>query len=162
MWSASIQSIHDTPVPSAKKVVNVRFTDGAREILRTYHMGADQVDTAQEVVSFLQAEVEKLDQLDQIAADLMDVLAQEITTTSAPMAGSWVFPYQARKALFNAGLLDAVEGLLAQPQHREAQLRWEYGLRVERNNPFIVSLGPALDLTPEQIDALFDAARGVK
>jgi len=67
---------------------------------------------------------------------------------------------QARRALLAAGLLDDVTAAieaLESPAKEAAQIDWEYGNTVERHNGLVASLGPALGLTEEQIDALFVA-----
>lgn len=68
--------------------------------------------------------------------------------------------YQARRALLDAGLLDAVDGAVQQAD-RSVQIAWEYAVTVERNSPFIAAMQPALGLTDEQVDALFAAAKAV-
>lgn len=67
--------------------------------------------------------------------------------------------YQARAALLHAGLLDDVDAALqampAGPEKRQAQLAWEYAPTVERLSPLVSLLSEALELTAEQVDALF-------
>ena len=65
---------------------------------------------------------------------------------------------QARLALLGAGLLDDVEAMLADPAHRATRIEWEYATQVERVSPLVDSIGGALGLTSEQIDALFRQA----
>jgi hypothetical protein len=65
---------------------------------------------------------------------------------------------QARLVLLGAGLLSSVQGAidgLPSPQKEAAQIEWEYSNTLQRRNPFVLTLGPALGLTAEQIDALF-------
>jgi hypothetical protein len=65
---------------------------------------------------------------------------------------------QARLALLGAGLLSHVNNAIdAMPgQAGEAALiEWEYAQEVQRHSPLIGALGPALGMTPEQIDQLF-------
>lgn len=65
---------------------------------------------------------------------------------------------QARRALLAAGLLDDVAAAIAamaSPAKEAAQIDWEYSSTVERHNGLVASLGPALGLAEEQIDALF-------
>lgn len=67
---------------------------------------------------------------------------------------------QARLALFGAGLLGAVDAAmngLPSPTKEVALIEWEYAATVRRKSPWIMQLGPALGLTPEQIDQLFIA-----
>jgi hypothetical protein len=68
--------------------------------------------------------------------------------------------WQARRALLDAGLLDAVEAAVAAAT-RDVQIVWEYAPNIVRNSPFIAAMGPALGLSDAQIDALFIAARRI-
>ena len=68
---------------------------------------------------------------------------------------------QARLALFQAGLLDDTEALIASlegPEGQAARIEWDYSSEVWRNKPFVVTLGSQLGLDDEQLDALFIAA----
>lgn len=65
-----------------------------------------------------------------------------------------VSPWQARAALLNAGLLDAVNSLVAQ-QPIAVQMKWDYAQEIRRDDPLILSLAGSLNLTAEQLDALF-------
>lgn len=67
---------------------------------------------------------------------------------------------QARLVLFTAGLLNSVNtaiNALPSPAKDKAMIEWEYSNDVVRHNGFVSTLGPALGLTEEQIDALFIA-----
>lgn len=67
---------------------------------------------------------------------------------------------QARLVLFTAGLLNSVNtaiNALPSPAKDKALIEWEYSNDVVRHNGFVSTLGPALGLTEEQIDALFIA-----
>lgn len=68
---------------------------------------------------------------------------------------------QARLALMGAGLLQAVNDAVAAMPGVEgdaARIEWEYALSVERNSPLVSGLSASLELTAEQLDALFTAA----
>lgn len=55
--------------------------------------------------------------------------------------------------------LDEVESLIEASYDRALQIEWEYATTFERLHPAIVSIGDALGMTPEEIDALWlDAA----
>ena len=55
--------------------------------------------------------------------------------------------------------LDEVESIIESYNDRALQIEWEYATTFERLHPAIVSIGAALNLTPEEIDALWtDAA----
>lgn len=51
--------------------------------------------------------------------------------------------------------LDQVEQIIANSDDRALQIEWEYATEFERNHPAIVSIGEAIGLTPEQIDAMW-------
>lgn len=64
---------------------------------------------------------------------------------------------QLRLALLSR--LDEVEGIIEASGDRALQIEWEYATTFERLHPAIVSIGDALGMTPEEIDALWlDAA----
>lgn len=68
-----------------------------------------------------------------------------------------VTPRQARLALLGAGLLDQVEAAV-EAAGGATKITWEYATEILRHDPLIVSIGSALGLTSEQIDALFRSA----
>lgn len=68
---------------------------------------------------------------------------------------------QARLELLDAGLLDDVGpaiDALPEPQRSAARIEWEYRPTVRRASALVATLGTALGLSSEQIDALFIAA----
>lgn len=68
-----------------------------------------------------------------------------------------VTPLQARRALLAANLLSQVlAAVAASPQ--ETQLAWQSANSVDRNSEFTQTLAAALNLTDEQVDALFVSA----
>ena len=76
----------------------------------------------------------------------------------APAVPSSVTMRQARLALLGAGKLAAVQtaiDALSEPTKTAAMIEWEYSNEVQRHNGLVASLGPALNLTSEQIDTLF-------
>jgi hypothetical protein len=100
----------------------------------------------------------------------VDLTPEEVAAREAEEA-AWVppssvpksvTPYQARIALLDAGLLPTVEALMAdQNTPQSAKIAWEYAVEIQRQSSFIATLAPALNLTSEQIDALFVAAAQV-
>lgn len=74
-----------------------------------------------------------------------------------PPVPTTVTPRQARIALLQAGLLDAVEAAIA-ASDRQTQLTWEYAVEFRRDDALINGIGTQLNLTSEQIDALFWSA----
>ena len=68
---------------------------------------------------------------------------------------------QARLALLQVGHLANVQpaiDALPEPHRSAAAIEWEYSQTVERNRPFVLTLGEALGLTDEDLDALFTLA----
>jgi hypothetical protein len=79
----------------------------------------------------------------------------------APRVPAAVTMRQARLALFSAGLLSAVDtaiDALPEPQRTAARIEWDYSNELQRSNPLVAALTPALGLTDAQVDALFIAA----
>ena len=70
---------------------------------------------------------------------------------------SAITPRQARLALLNAGLLDAVEAYIA-TLSKAAQVEWEYANEICRDHALLTQAASALGLTAEQVDALFESA----
>lgn len=80
---------------------------------------------------------------------------------NAPKVPTSVTMRQARLALLGAGLLASVDAAIASlpsPQKEAAQIEWDYSSSVERNRPFVLTLGAAFGLSSAQLDALFIAA----
>jgi len=83
----------------------------------------------------------------------------------APAVPRRVTMRQARRALHQAGLLQAVEDAidaLPDPPRTEARVEWEHSQEVWRERDFVVLLGGLLGLTTEQMDALFISAESFK
>ena len=105
-------------------------------------------------------------QMDALAADLGSDAAEYADLIATVTAG--IKPYiapppvvpasltmrQARLALLDAGLLDAVQaGVSAMPQ--SAQIEWEFAATVDRASPLVSTLSAALGLDDAALDALF-------
>lgn len=73
---------------------------------------------------------------------------------------SAVSPYQARAALFAAGLLDEVETAVT-AAGGQTKIAWEYAATIERHSAFITAMQPVLGMTGEQVDDLFIAASAI-
>ena len=68
---------------------------------------------------------------------------------------------QARLALLSIGLLDQVDpaiDAMDEPARTIAKIEWDHSSEVYRDKPFVNSLGAALGMDSESIDALFAAA----
>ena len=64
--------------------------------------------------------------------------------------------FQARAALYQAGLLDDVNAMMSnQETDPIARLAWEDAQEFRRNSPTISAMAPALGLTESQVDDLF-------
>ena len=113
-----------------------------------YGTCADDADTS------LPGVLEVIDQAGNEAA-----LAGEMTARRAKLV---VTMRQARRALLDAGLLDQVDAAIAAiadaTERRQAEIDWEYATTVERLWPWVQTLGAALGLSAEDLDALFEQA----
>ena len=113
-----------------------------------YGTCADDADTS------LPGVLEVIDQAGYEAA-----LAGEMTARRAKLV---VTMRQARRALLAAGLLDQVDAAIAAiadaTERRQAEIDWEYATTVERLWPWVQTLGAALGLSAEDLDALFEQA----
>ena len=68
-------------------------------------------------------------------------------------------PFQGKAALFQAGLLDDVEALIANAATDTlTKLAWANAVEWKRNSPMITSLATALNMADTQVDDLFKAA----
>lgn len=65
-----------------------------------------------------------------------------------------VGPLQMRKALRQLGLKTTVDAIVAS-QSEEVQEAWEYATEIKRDDPFVTSIGVALEKTEAEIDELF-------
>ena len=68
--------------------------------------------------------------------------------------------FQGEAALYQAGLLDDVEALIAQSDPL-VQIAWQRVTEFRRLSPMIASIAQALGWTDEQLDALFETAAGI-
>jgi len=83
-------------------------------------------------------------------------LAQQLVTKRETMV---VTPFQAKAALHNAGLLDAVTALINDPTTDPlVVLAWNNVTEFRRTSAMIVSLAAKLNLSDTQLDDLFTAA----
>jgi len=68
---------------------------------------------------------------------------------------------QARRALLQAGYLEGVQSAidtLPEPERSEANVDWQTAQEVERNWPFVLTLGQSLGLSDTDLDDLFELA----
>jgi hypothetical protein len=73
-----------------------------------------------------------------------------------------VTPRQMRIALVESGIsLSTIESMidsLPEPSQSITRITWEYSVEFQRNNPLLNSMAPALGLSTEQVDQLFQLA----
>lgn len=72
-----------------------------------------------------------------------------------------VSPFQAKQALDDAGMLESVELQILQSDEK-TQRAWNEAIEFKRNSPTITTLAAAMNLTDEQVDALFRAAAQIE
>lgn len=75
-----------------------------------------------------------------------------------PKVPALVSKAQAQMALYNVGLLDQLEAVIAAHPYRPVRIWYESANDWERTHPYIALLGPELGLSDAQIDQLFKAA----
>jgi hypothetical protein len=67
--------------------------------------------------------------------------------------------FQALEALDDAGLVEPIELIMANPATpRRARRAWNEAVEFRRDSPTVLSIGATLGLTSEQLDALFVSA----
>lgn len=94
---------------------------------------------------------------------LTDAQAQAalVNLPSEPYIPFSVTPFQAKAALFQAGLLPSVQAAIAAASPI-AQLAWSDATEFTRDSPTIASLSAQLGLSSAQVDALFIAAAAIE
>lgn len=95
-----------------------------------------------------------------------DMTAEEIAAIPQPPPApkpQTVTRFQARAALMQAGLLDDVEALMANPATPAIQrLAWADAQEFRRSSPTVAAMAAALGLSSAQVDALFEQAAGIE
>lgn len=110
--------------------------------------------------------LQTLTKKEQLTATLTARVAELETTIvelTPPPKPESVTPAQIRIWLLSNGIeLETVAGMIAaipdETIRKIAQVRWEYGLVVLRDDPLVQQMGAALGFTTEQMDAAFLAA----
>lgn len=77
-WTATITAVLQNPVPNETRNVLVRYTDGTREINRTYNIHVDNHPTVDATSSFIKSQVDRLNSFDAVVADLEALVGTEI------------------------------------------------------------------------------------
>lgn len=80
-----------------------------------------------------------------------------------PVVPQSISPFQARAALLGAGLLDAVEAVIADPATPVMmKLAWNTAQEFRRSSPTIAAMASVLGMSSEQLDSLFIAAAEIE
>lgn len=93
-------------------------------------------------------------------AEEIDLWQSARLEASKPQA---VTRFQARAALLQAGLLDQVNTMMADPGTPAiAKLAWQDAQEFRRNSPTVLAMAAALGLSDVQLDQLFTTAAGIE
>ena len=103
------------------------------------------------MIDVITGEVQVVDMTPEEVAEIEAIPARKVDTVSM---------YQARIALQQAGLLATVQAGISQ-MSEEAQIKWEFAPTVKRNDALTTAIAAALNLTDEQLDALFSMADSI-
>ena len=93
--------------------------------------------------------------------EVRELTADEIAAfeqAPPPAIPQSVTPRQARLALLQSGLLEAVESAIATMEGdagRAARIEWEFSQEIRRDNAMLQSVQAALGLTDDQVNDLF-------
>ncbi len=84
----------------------------------------------------------------------------EISSINPPIED--ISPRQIRMALLALGLteaaIDSAINSLSSPQKEQAMISWKYSTTFKRENEAVAAIGALLNLSSEQLDALWKAA----
>jgi hypothetical protein len=72
---------------------------------------------------------------------------------------------QARLVLLSQGLLaqvDATIDAMDEPARSAARIEWEYAVELRRSHPLVTAMQAAMNLTDEQVDAMFTAGAAIE
>jgi hypothetical protein len=94
--------------------------------------------------------------------DSTPLTANEISSRNKAMVPRSVSAYQAKVALLDAGLYDAINTYMTTTATIRDQLAWAQSATFERDAQTIANLKSALNLTDDKLDALFIAASKIK
>ena len=74
-----------------------------------------------------------------------------------------VTKFQAKVALYQAGMLEAVEAEISKPETQmEMKLAWQDAQTFKRTSSFVNGMASLLGLTDQQVDDLFVLAAGIE
>lgn len=148
-WTATIVSARDNPTPTGFLGVTVRFADGARSFDRDYKVSG----SASEIEAFVQTQLNTVEATYEALTALPDLSLEAVPHR--------VTNFQARAALRQAGLFDAVDAHCKQAGG-SAWDAWEYANHFYRTGALVLSLAPAFGLSESALDDLFRAAAQIE
>lgn len=93
------------------------------------------------------------------AGSVPDPIPESPPDTADPVPAS-VTRFQARAALWLAGLLDDAEAAISQA-HPLSRIAWEQANVYRRDSPTVISMGQQLGLSEADIDELFKTAASI-
>jgi len=133
-------------------------TNGFYETGVNFNIPADAVEiTAEQRLAVIESQA--LGKI--IAADASGRPIAQDAPSSGPTVPFSVTPFQAKAAIYAAGLLPAVEAAIAAAP-KIAQLAYSDATEFTRDSPTIATMAAALGLTDAQVDALFIAAKAIE
>lgn len=115
---------------------------------------ADSLETASHIASLSGATARLLGERE------MPVMA-EPDYPLTPSAITEISRHQAKIALLNRGLLDSAEALVTASGNRALQIAWAEAPSFSRNSPSLLQIAAALNLTENDVGALFAEAQAV-
>ncbi len=89
--------------------------------------------------------------------EAMPTTIPPISTDPVPLS---VTSFQARAALYMAGLLDDAEAAIAEA-HPLSRIAWEHANVYRRDSPTLISIGQQLGLSEADMDELFKTAASI-
>lgn len=97
--------------------------------------------------------------------DVVELTETEKVAYKKSLVPDSVTMRKGRITLHRAGLLSQVEAAISaipdESVRTEAKIEWEYAQTIDRNSPFTLLLGNALNLTEDQLDDLFISANEI-
>ena len=77
-WNATIVALLENPMPNDTRNLIVRYTDGVRTINRTYNIHPENFPTVDVTISFIQEQINKLNDFDATVVNLETLVGTEI------------------------------------------------------------------------------------
>lgn len=77
-WAATITGVLDNPVPNDTRNIIVRYSDGVREINRTYNIHPENFPTVNVTLAFIKNQVDRLNAFEAEVVSLEALVGTEI------------------------------------------------------------------------------------